>query len=468
MTGQHKFDTFINKYPHPHRSFFNRPHATRRGFFELAGAGLVGSCLTAKNAQGCTAQVSQQVTTQNKAKNVIFILLAGAPSHTDMFDLKVLNGTTPAAFNPTMVNGINWPMGILPKMGAQLGNMAIVRSMNAWALVHSLAQEWTQIGRNPAAALGNIAPNIGSVVAIETASQRTSNQVFPTFMALNSATAVGNGYFPATYAPFRIVPATTGIPNTSNSLGQTRFAELWSRMHTLDNPLRINSPLGTPVQDYDEFYTAANAIMYNTAVQQAFTYTSADSNRYGSTSFGNACLVARQALAANQGTRFIQITLGNWDMHQDIYGQQNPTGNNLFTMCPTLDNGVGALLSDLQSSGLLNSTLVVMAGEFGRTVGPVTPAGGRDHLVQQSIIFAGAGIHGGKVIGATNATGSDTVDFGWSRQRYVKPEDVEATIYSAMGINWTTVRCDDPLMRGFEYVPFSQQNLYGPIDELWS
>ena len=63
---------------------------------------------------------------------------------------------------------------------------------------------------------------------------------------------------------------------------------------------------------------------------------------------------------------------------------------------------------------------------------------------------------GGKVIGATNASGSDTTDFGWSRQRYVKPEDVEATIYSAMGINWTTVRCDDPFMRGFEYVPFSE------------
>jgi hypothetical protein len=468
MTGQDKFNKFVKKYPHPHRSFFNRPHITRRGFFEIAGAGVVGSYLTAASAQGCTAQVSQQVTTQNKAKNVIFILLSGAPSHTDMFDLKVLNGTTPSAFSPTMIKGTNWPMGILPKLGAQLGNMVIVRSMNAWALVHSLAQEWTQIGRNPAAALGNIAPNIGSVVALETASQRTPSQVFPTFLALNSATAVGNGYFPATYAPFKIVPAVTGIPNTSNPLGQARFGDLWSRMHTLDNPLRINSPLGTPVKDYDEFYNSASQIMYNTPVQQAFGYSATDSARYGNTSFGNACLVAKQALAANQGTRFIQITLGSWDMHQDIYGTANPKGNNLFTMCPTFDNGVGALLADLQTSGLLQETLVVMAGEFGRTVGPVTPAGGRDHLVQQSIVFAGAGVTGGKVIGATNASGSDTVDFGWSRHRYVKPEDVEATIYSAMGINWTTVRCDDPLMRGFEYVPFSEQNAYGPIDELWT
>jgi uncharacterized protein (DUF1501 family) len=209
-------------------------------------------------------------------------------------------------------------------------------------------------------------------------------------------------------------------------------------------------------------------MMYNATVQKAFTFSASDSTRYGSSSFGNACLVAKQALAANQGTRFVQITIGGWDMHQDIYGLANPKGTNLITLCPSFDNGVGALLGDLQSSGLFNETLIVMAGEFGRTVGPVTPAGGRDHLIQQSVIFAGAGVTGGKVIGTTNATGSDTTDYGWSRQRYVKPEDIEATIYSAMGINWTTVRCDDPFKRGFEYVPFSEENLYGPIDELWT
>ena len=90
--------------------------------------------------------------------------------------------------------------------------------MQAWALVHSLAQRWTQIGRNPSAALGDIAPNIGSVVAIEKAPSRTASQVFPTFLALNSATAPGNGYFPAAYAPFKVAPVATGIPNTTNPL----------------------------------------------------------------------------------------------------------------------------------------------------------------------------------------------------------------------------------------------------------
>ena len=468
MIGIDQFNKFVTKYPHDHKTFFNRPDITRRNFFRIAGAGVTASYLTVDKALACSVATSQQVTTQNKAKNVIFVLLAGAPSHTDTFDLKVVNGTTPAAMMPTVTNGVNWPMGLLPKMGAQLPKMAIVRSMNAWALVHSLAQRWTQIGRNPAASLGNIAPNIGSVVALETAGQRLPNQVYPAFLALNSPGGADNGYFPATYAPFKVVPSANGIPNTSNPLGQPRYEQLYSRLHQIDDPIRVNSPLGTTVQDYDEFYQSANLLMYNPDVQKGFTFSTADSMRYGNSGFGNACLIAKQVLAANQGTRFIQITLGSWDMHQDIYGAQNPKGNNLFTMCPQLDNGMGALLSDLEANGMLSSTLVVLAGEFGRTVGPVTPAGGRDHLLQQSIVFAGAGVHGGKIIGATNASGSDTTDFGWSRQRYVKPEDVEATIYSAMGINWTTVRCDDPFHRGFEYVPFSESNVYGPIDELWT
>ena len=99
----------------------------------------------------------------------------------------------------------------------------------------------------------------------------------------------------------------------------------------------------------------------------------------------------------------------------------------------------------------------------------MTPAGGRDHWLQQIGRVRGRRRSAAaRAIGATNADGSDTVDFGWSRERYVKPEDIEATIYSAMGINWTTVRYDDPFDRGFEYVPFSEQDIYGPIDELWS
>jgi hypothetical protein len=466
MNEQEKFDRFLKRFPHARKPFFERPHWTRRRFFEIAGAGITASFLASRAPAGeVVPQASVQ--TKNTAKNVIFLLLAGAPSHIDTFDLKIVPGVTPANFNPATVSGLAWPTGLLPKLADNLPDMAIVRSMRAWALVHSLAQRWTQIGRNPAAVLGDVAPNIGSVVALEKDSERTPNQVFPTFVALNSASAAGPGYFPATYAPFEIAPSIKGLPNTTNPDGPGVMNERWSQLHALDDPLRINSPLGKPPQDYDNFYAAARGLMYNPVVTQAFSFTASDSARYGGTSFGNACLVAKQVLAANQGTRFIQITLGNWDMHMDIYGQQNPKGNNLYTLGKTFDDGVSALLSDLKSSGLLDSTLVVMAGEFGRTVGPLSAAGGRDHFPQQSVVFAGAGVKGGRAIGTTTADGSAVADPGWSRNRAVKPEDVEATIYSAMGINWTTVRYDDPFGRGFEYVPFSAQDVYGPINELW-
>jgi hypothetical protein len=368
-----KYEALAHKYPEKHVPFFARPDLTRRRFFQFAGAGLglgvAGSYLVGNAAAAETLASGASV--QNTAENVIFILLTGAISPWDSFDHKNINGATPAAFQSTMVNGTSWPMGLLPKIGNQLGNIALVRSMSAHALVHSLGQTWSQIGRNPAAALGNIAPNIGSVVAIEKDSLRKPGQVFPAFVALNSPAGVGEGYFPATYAPFRINEPgganPNGVPGTTNPNGQTAFNMMYQRLHQYDDNLRINSPYGTPLSDYNDFYTAAQGMMYNPVVSQAFNVTAADNARYGSSSFGNSCVVAKQILSANQGTRFVQISFGSWDMHQDIYGQQNPKGNNMFTMGPALDNGVGALLADLQSSGLLDKTLVVMVGEFGRT-----------------------------------------------------------------------------------------------------
>jgi hypothetical protein len=462
MDGQEKFNAILAKYPHPTKPHSEKPHLSRRTFFQLAGAGLTASFLPSKLPASPLITTTGNVTTQNTAKNVIYILLAGAPSHTDTFDLKAINNVTPKTFNPTTVNGVLWPTGIMPKLGGMLGDLAIVRSMRAWALVHQLGQTWVQIGRNPAAVLGNISPNVGSVVAIEKETERKIGQVFPTFLALNSSSGAGPGYFAAEYAPFKVAPATTGLKNTTNSTGQTRFNERYDFLHHIDDPLRVDSPLGKPLDDYNNFYQAAQGMMYNPAVNAAFTYSAADTARYGSTSFGNACLVAKQVLAANQGTRYIEITQGGWDMHQNIYQSAQ-----LPSLAKLLDDGLSALIADLKASGALAETLIVMQGEFGRTVGPLTGAAGRDHYPQQFVVFAGAGVKGGRAIGSTDATGSATVDPGWSRARDIKPEDVEATIYSAMGIDWTTIRHDDPLGRGFYYVPNSDQDVYGPINELW-
>ncbi|MGH9420755.1 MAG: DUF1501 domain-containing protein, partial [Thermoanaerobaculia bacterium] len=112
-------------------------------------------------------------------------------------------------------------------------------------------------------------------------------------------------------------------------------------------------------------------------------------------------------------------------------------------------------------------TLVVVVAEFGRTVGVLNNQAGRDHNLRMTTVWAGGGVRGGSVLGKTDATGGSVVDFGWSPNRDVRPEDVTSTIYSALGIDYTTIRHDDPLNRGFEYVPFASVGTYQPIDELF-
>ena len=288
MNEQEKFEKLFNKYPHQTKSLFAKNHLSRRRFFQIAGTGVTASYLASK-LPATTVIRSTPVKTINRAKNVIFILLAGAPSHTDTFDFKMINGTTPTTFNPTTVGGINWPMGIMPKLGGMISDFSVVRSMQSWALVHSLAQTWTQIGRNPSGVLGNVSPNIGSVVAIEKQGERTPSQVFPTFLALNSGGAAGPGYFPAAYAPFKVTPSTVGLRNTTNPDGQTRFTNRWDFLHHLDDPLRTSDTnRRTELEDYDEFYTAAQGLMYNPVVANAFKYTAAESARYGTSGFGTS------------------------------------------------------------------------------------------------------------------------------------------------------------------------------------
>jgi hypothetical protein len=464
---QERINRELKKQPWTNPTFFNRPHWTRRGFFQMAAAGVSGAFLSQKYAKA--AEISRYSgatgTPKGTAKNVIFILLNGAPSHTDTFDFKMVQGVTPTTFTPATINGLAFPTGLMPNLAKNLqnGDFTIVRSMQAHALVHSLAQTWNQIGRNPAAALGNIAPNIGSIVAIEKDKERLPGQVFPTFLALNSGGAVGPGYLPASYAPFKVNAAAAGITNTTNPDGQTSFNNRTNLLHSLDDSLRIDSPYGGPMEDYNDFYKAASGLMYNPVVNSSFGFTTAESTGYGASALGNACLVAAKVLKANQGTRFIQITSNDgWDMHQNIYA-----AGTLPARAKILDGAVSGLLNDLKSSALLDQTLIVMCGEFGRTVGPLTAAGGRDHFPQMFSFFAGGGTQGGRAIGATNATGSTTIDFGWSQNRFVYAEDVEATIYSALGIDWTTIRRDDPLGRGFEYVPQTGAFQFYPVHELW-
>jgi hypothetical protein len=473
MTEKQRFEKLIARRPHPHFGFYNRPHLSRRQFFRNAAAGVGGFYLLDRLGGGDTAQAAE-VETKGTAKNCIFLFMSGAPSHVDTFDFKEYPGVTPADFAPETINGVRFPVGLMPNIARVLNHIAIVRSGLSWALAHPLAQTWMQIGRNPTSALGRIAPHIGSVIAIEKEPERRPDQIFPAFIALNSSGVPGAGYFSQQYAPFKTQPDPQGLANTAHAPGQARFETRWELLNSIDGSLRApDSPLGASAAGFAKLYDGARDLMFNPVVAEAFRYTPEESERYGNTGFGNACLLAKKIVQADQGARFIQVTLGGWDQHQDIYDPA--VANSIYGTTRTLDRAYAALLEDLASANLLDETLVVLCGEFGRTVGNLSNVrNGRDHYLQMFYVLAGGGVRGGKTIGATNdqavgsiAPGAVTVEPGWSRNRDIRPEDIEATIYSAMGVNWTTVRYDDPLGRGFYYVPLAEHDAYAPVHELW-
>ena len=450
---------------------------SRRRFLQVAGTGLVASyfadVLSPRLLHGATTQAG--VFLQNKAKNCIFIFLPGAPSNIDTWDLKE-GAWTPSDFAPTSYdnNNVRFPQGLLPMTAAQLGRVSFVRSGLSWAAVHTLGQAWAQIARNPGGATGSIAPHIGAVVALESQIKRAPTDVLPGFIALNSAGIPASGYLPASYAPFQVIPAATGLPTIAHPDGVSRFTDRWTFLQQLDSN-RTTGALGKATTDMEDFYTQSKALMDAPNINAVFSFSPTEHTKYGATSFGDSLVVARNLVAAGKGTRFVQATLGGWDHHSGIYTKPATGVNSLYTQCAQFDPAYAALLADLQSmpgsvagKTLLDETLVVVVAEFGRTVGALNNQNGRDHNLRMTTVWAGGGVRGAQVIGKTDPTGATVVDYGWSGNRDIRPEDVTSTIYSALGIDYTTVRHDDPLNRGFEYAPpFSDGTRPKPIDELF-
>src|SRR5262245_7213889 len=416
----------------------------RRIFFKIAATGVAGYFVSPLQTMAQVVTTTPGATIFNTAKNCIFVLLAGGPSHMDTLDLRV-GPWTPADLAPTTINGIDWPNGLLPNLGAQLSSnrFSIIRSCQSIALVHALLQNWNQIARNPANATGKIAPNIGSVVALEMEPQRRTGQKLPGFLSLNGGGSLaGSGYFSGKYAPFDVSPSANGLSNLNHPDGESAFTTRYSLLMADDALLRgTPSPIGTPVDEMSEFYTSAKSMMYDPIVNNAFRFSAADQQKYGNSSFGAACVTTRNVLQADLGVRYIQITLGGWDNHTNIYA---PNGG-IYPSARQLDAGLGNLMADLasmpgsQRKSMLDDTLIVAKGEFGRTVGNITGGGGRDHYYIHSPLVAGGGTRGGRALGTTDSDAAYVVDPGWIEDRPVYAEDIAATIYSAVGINPTTV-----------------------------
>lgn len=447
----------------PGTHFWSRPAMDRRVFFRHAGAAVAGSFFLPGRTLETKARAAE--TPIGKARNVVFVLLAGGPSHADTFDLKE-GAWTPESFQPESYGDIRWPRGLMPVLAEQMDSIALLRSVRAWALVHGLSQTWVQIGRNPTSALSKIAPHIGSVVSRELRGSPEA-QVLPAFVSLNASDGPSQGYLSPEHAPFYVTPAGSGLGNTTHPSGSEVFGRRYDLMLRLDESVRGSGLLGVAGEEMAQFNRSARTLMYNDKVDSVFRFTADELAKFGGNNgFARACLTARNLLRANLGTRFIQITAGGWDNHSNIYttalnaANQNSAGRQF-------DAGLGALLGDLKADGLLGETLVLAMGEFGRTVGPLNSQNGRDHFLTQAALIAGAGITGRKAIGKTDSTARDVIEPGWRAQREIRTEDIEATIYSALGVDWTKTYYDDPLGRGFSLVPTNQGIEYKPVHELW-
>ncbi|HEU0123390.1 MAG TPA: DUF1501 domain-containing protein [Bryobacteraceae bacterium] len=447
----------------PGTRFWRGPHLGRRVFFRHLTSAVSGYFLLPGGPMERVAHAAQAP--KSTADFCIFVMMDGAPSHIDTFDLKT-GPWTPEALNPQSYDGILWPQGLLPKLAEQMDAIALVRSVKPWATAHSLAQSWLQIARNPVSGQNRIAPHIGSVVSLELGS-RTANQTLPGFLALNSGSGQGQGYLPAEHAPFYVSPNGAALRNTTHFDTKAIFDRRYALLLDMEQEQAGDPAFGSAAVEIGKWKEGASRLMYNADVTRVFTFDANERARYGNSSFGAACITARNLVRANMGTRFIQINVGGWDMHTNIYGG-GLNASNANSLGRIFDAALGTLLADLKTEGLLDRTLVVAMGEFGRTLGNVNTASGRDHYQQQAVLMAGGGVRGGRALGATDERGGETVSPGWSRERDIRAEDIGATIYSALGIDWTTVRHDDPSGRGFEYTPNVRDDLYGPVHELWT
>ncbi len=357
-----------------------------------------------------------------KAKSCILLWMAGGPSHMDTWDLHPEAGEEfRGEFKPikTNVPGVEISEH-LPRVAQQADKFCIIRSITSPEGSHQRATNYMNTGNrdNPALTF----PSYGSVIAKETG----FSGAMPPYVAIPDmirAPAGGSGYLSAMYNPFTAdpnsgvrdlrLPANVSDERLNRRRSLLKMVDDWQRM--------VESDALTTV---DTFYQKAYDLVTSPQAKKAFDMSGeADAVRdaYGRTPFGQGCLLARRLIEA--GVRFVTVSFGGWDTH-------NQNFQNLKTrQLPPVDMAMSALLKDLHERGLLETTLVIWMGEFGRTP-RINRNAGRDHWPRaQSVVMAGGGVRGGQVIGKTNERGEEPVE------QPVKVEDMAASVYHILGID---------------------------------
>lgn len=366
-----------------------------------------------------------------KAQSAIFINLQGGPSHLETFDLKP---QAPSEFRGSFQPVSSNVPGIeisehLPKLSQCADQYAILRGVTHTLAAHRLGQEYVNTGSRPLPALEY--PGYGSVVTKELPTPAD----LPPFVAIPN-TNQRPGFLGVQYAPFSTGTTPTagqsfGVRGISLGNGLTvaeveKRGKLLSDLDTTFDRLKDNSQL---LDGLDQFSQQAHAIITSRRARDAFNIdkeSPAFARPFGESPFGTSCLLATRLVES--GVRFVTVTLGGWDTHQDNFSRLKEK------LLPPLDEGLSSLLTGLSQKGLLESTAVFVTGEFGRTpkINQKSAEGGRDHYPRcMFMLLAGGSIRGGQVIGKSDEKATGPADEGFS------PDDVAATFYRNLGIDHT-------------------------------
>jgi len=434
--------------------------ADRRGFLRIGTAGVVGLAVPRISS---AAAPGGEVSGKNKAKSVLLVMLSGGPSQLDMLDPKP---DAPAEVRGEFGTISTTIPGVavcehLPKLAQQTDRWAMVRTLAHREHNHLLATHVALTGRPTPLPRGGSDldrvetrsdfPNMASALDFV----RPRNDGIPTGVSLPNYFIEGpltwpgqySGFLGAKYDPWQI----QGDPNDANFRMQAlamregvTLDRLQSRRELLDGFNRGRTgELANDVTAFREQQQIAFNLLTSGRVVESFEISrepDAVRDRYGRNKFGQSLLLSRRLIEA--GVPIIQATMGivqTWDTHTDNWGKLKNT------LLPQLDQGLAALMDDLQSSGLLEQTMVVVMGEFGRSPKISTLPGqtlpGRDHWASAySGLFAGAGVLGGQVLGQTDAQAAYPITTSWS------PADICTTVFNALGVD-EEATIIDPLKR---------------------
>ncbi|MEN9734184.1 MAG: hypothetical protein RLZ45_2179 [Verrucomicrobiota bacterium] len=403
---------------------------SRRGFLRLGALSPLGLSLPGvlSRERALAGSADGVVRKAPRAKSVLLVYLGGGLSHHDSFDLK------PGAIEeirgkyteiPTNVTGLKVG-NLLPRMARTMDKVCLVRSGAHDNDHHETATNWVLSGKF-GTPFGDH-PAMGAMVAHETGfvgkvPPYVAVPKNPSFTwELGKSAWLGGRYesFKAgnpNDTSWKVRDLACPVPLTPRVLERRRT--LLQAVDTLSAQIRGNDQMAT----YDEFAQKAADMILSPDAQNAFALEKESESlrdTYGRTEFGQSCLLARRLVES--GVRFVTVNYGGWDHHAKIF-------ESLDKKLPEFDQGLSALLNDLHDRGTLKETLVVVMGEFGRTP-KVNKDAGRDHWGQAaSLLFAGAGVQGGHVLGATDKNGAFVTD------RPVRPADVCWTVYDALGID---------------------------------